>query len=446
MASHSAAHPPQIPQQGGLFEVEGNISDGDEPDVHNAHEPEPVPPTADAAGGAPASTVPARNLVVSQLPRSIDTSMLRAIFSEFGELITALVMMDVQSGRSRGFGFVWFKHPEDGKRAMEAMNGKVLDEGGKPLKVFASEHPDGLSEAASIDVLNFPSSIARTSGRDLFSKFGKLVRYEVSPHEGRASGSGGSVSYTTTVTVEYETILEARAAVNALHGVRMLAFDNVNLNLHLPLVTKYLIEGARRATNSNSASRTSALGRSRHTPGNSGTASNRYFSASGSQSQSAYRGSGHSAHLFAAPGMPMMQGPMMIATPPYTMSPSGSGVSNPMAMSAGQQVYYFAPPMSAPVQNPSPNNRQGQSVFSLGQPAPPNFGPPPGAQPGGMFAVPPGYMMVPVQMQAPPPPPPPPQGDQQQMYFFANQGPAMMPMAQPAPQQPGMWIYQQRTE
>eukprot|EP00672_Neobodo_designis_P005582 CAMPEP_0174878014 /NCGR_PEP_ID=MMETSP1114-20130205/82545_1 /TAXON_ID=312471 /ORGANISM="Neobodo designis, Strain CCAP 1951/1" /LENGTH=574 /DNA_ID=CAMNT_0016113401 /DNA_START=322 /DNA_END=2046 /DNA_ORIENTATION=- len=321
-------------------------------------------PVGDASGatsrdaspphGAADAAVPARNLVVCQLPRSVDTKMLRAIFSEFGELVTALVMMDVQSGKSRGFGFVWFKERDDAKRAMEAMNGRELEEGRK-LKVFPSEHPDGLSEAPAIDVLNFPAAVAHTQGRRIFAQYGTVVRYEIAPLDGRASGSGsGLANPNTTVTVEFSSVLEARAAVNALHGVREIAFETLNVNLNLPLVTKYLISGAHRP-----ASRAGGPG-SRMSPNVSGT-SNPQAQMRRSYPGNPMAGSGSGAHFRMGMGGSTHHHPM--APPPAYHSPATSGSNNPMAMHhhavQPQPVYVLA----------SPPNQQGSGaptgVFQL---------------------------------------------------------------------------------
>jgi RNA recognition motif-containing protein len=58
---------------------------------------------------------------------------LRQAFSEFGGVTSASVVLDRMSGQSRGFGFVEYDSPEDAQRAIEAMNGAVLD--GRQLNV-----------------------------------------------------------------------------------------------------------------------------------------------------------------------------------------------------------------------------------------------------------------------------------------------------------------------
>ena len=48
-------------------------------------------------------------------------------FAAHGTVIEANLMMDRESGRPRGFGFVTMGSPEEAKKAIEALNGATLD-------------------------------------------------------------------------------------------------------------------------------------------------------------------------------------------------------------------------------------------------------------------------------------------------------------------------------
>lgn len=52
---------------------------------------------------------------------------LKGLFSEFGEIVDAIVITDRASGRSKGFGFVEFADEEAAKKAIDAMSGKELE-------------------------------------------------------------------------------------------------------------------------------------------------------------------------------------------------------------------------------------------------------------------------------------------------------------------------------
>jgi len=73
-----------------------------------------------------------KKLYVGNLPWSVDDGELESLFSGLGQVISARVITDRETGRSRGFGFVEMDDA-GGSRALEEMNGK--DVGGRPLRV-----------------------------------------------------------------------------------------------------------------------------------------------------------------------------------------------------------------------------------------------------------------------------------------------------------------------
>ncbi|MEN8178520.1 MAG: RNA-binding protein [Pseudomonadota bacterium] len=73
------------------------------------------------------------NIYVGNLSWSINDDELRNLFSEFGEISTANVIMDKFSGRSKGFGFVEMPNDSDAESAIDALNEKEVD--GRNLRV-----------------------------------------------------------------------------------------------------------------------------------------------------------------------------------------------------------------------------------------------------------------------------------------------------------------------
>lgn len=76
------------------------------------------------------------SLYVGNLPFSADQSSLQSLFAPFGDVISAKVMSDRDTGRSRGFGFVEMQ-PDDAKKAMSSLNGTELD--GRQLRINEAE-------------------------------------------------------------------------------------------------------------------------------------------------------------------------------------------------------------------------------------------------------------------------------------------------------------------
>ena len=73
------------------------------------------------------------NIYVGNLSYNVDDGALRAAFEAHGEVASAQVITDRETGRSRGFGFVEMPSDEEAKAAMAALNGADL--GGRALNV-----------------------------------------------------------------------------------------------------------------------------------------------------------------------------------------------------------------------------------------------------------------------------------------------------------------------
>ena len=74
-----------------------------------------------------------KKLFVGNLPFSIDESALRDLFAEVGDVASASIITDRDTGRSRGFGFVEMANDGDAEAAIEALHQK--DHEGRPLTV-----------------------------------------------------------------------------------------------------------------------------------------------------------------------------------------------------------------------------------------------------------------------------------------------------------------------
>ena len=72
------------------------------------------------------------NLYISNLSYNISDEDLSLLFADYGEITSAKVIMDRETGRSRGFGFVELSDDELAKKAIEELNqasydGKVIN-------------------------------------------------------------------------------------------------------------------------------------------------------------------------------------------------------------------------------------------------------------------------------------------------------------------------------
>ncbi|XP_022769292.1 glycine-rich RNA-binding protein 3, mitochondrial-like [Durio zibethinus] len=86
------------------------------------------------------STSPSSKLFVGGISYQTDDQSLKEAFSKYGEVIEARVILDRETGRSRGFGFVTYTSTEDASSAIQALDGQPLL--GRQVRVnYAAERP-----------------------------------------------------------------------------------------------------------------------------------------------------------------------------------------------------------------------------------------------------------------------------------------------------------------
>jgi len=67
------------------------------------------------------------NIFIAGLSYSINDNDLRDLFSEYGEISSAKVIMDKVTGRSKGYGFVELEDNDAAQKAIEELNGAEYD-------------------------------------------------------------------------------------------------------------------------------------------------------------------------------------------------------------------------------------------------------------------------------------------------------------------------------
>lgn len=73
------------------------------------------------------------NIYVGNMSYSMSEDDLREAFAAYGAVTSARLVMDRESGRPKGFGFVEMSNDNEANAAIEALNGKEI--GGRELKV-----------------------------------------------------------------------------------------------------------------------------------------------------------------------------------------------------------------------------------------------------------------------------------------------------------------------
>jgi RNA recognition motif-containing protein len=67
------------------------------------------------------------NIFISNLDFKVESGDLTDFFAPYGEVVSAKVITDRETGRSRGFGFVEMASDAAGKEAISNLNGAVVE-------------------------------------------------------------------------------------------------------------------------------------------------------------------------------------------------------------------------------------------------------------------------------------------------------------------------------
>jgi RNA recognition motif-containing protein len=76
-----------------------------------------------------------KKMFVGGLPYDVDEARLRELFGTYGKVVGAKVIMDRETGRSKGFGFVEMSTDDEAKAATDKLNNSALGE----RKIFVNE-------------------------------------------------------------------------------------------------------------------------------------------------------------------------------------------------------------------------------------------------------------------------------------------------------------------
>jgi len=74
-----------------------------------------------------------KNIYVGNLNYRMDDASLQKVFEEYGAVKSARVIMDHETGRSKGFGFVEMNESNDAQKAIENLDGSEIE--GRAIKV-----------------------------------------------------------------------------------------------------------------------------------------------------------------------------------------------------------------------------------------------------------------------------------------------------------------------
>ncbi|XP_036388666.1 RNA-binding protein 39-like isoform X4 [Megalops cyprinoides] len=163
-------------------------------------------------------------LYVGSLHFNITEDMLRGIFEPFGRIESIQLMMDSETGRSKGYGFITFADAECAKKALEQLNGFEL--AGRPMKVgHVTERTDASTASSFLDSdeLERTGIDLGTTGRlQLMARLAEGTGLQIPPAAQQALQMSGSLPFGAMAAV-------TAAAINPALNL------NLNMNVNTPL-------------------------------------------------------------------------------------------------------------------------------------------------------------------------------------------------------------------
>uniref|UniRef100_A0A672HQE1 Polyadenylate-binding protein n=1 Tax=Salarias fasciatus TaxID=181472 RepID=A0A672HQE1_SALFA len=150
------------------------------------------------------------NIFIKNLDKSIDNKALYDTFSAFGNILSCKVVCD-ENG-SKGYGFVHFETQEAAERAIEKMNGMLLNDRKvfvgrfKSRKEREAELGARAKEFTNVYIKNFGDDMDDEKLREVFSKYGQSVMID---DTGKSRGFG---------FVSFERHEDAQKAVDEMNG------------------------------------------------------------------------------------------------------------------------------------------------------------------------------------------------------------------------------------
>ncbi|KAI4343963.1 hypothetical protein L6164_011248 [Bauhinia variegata] len=140
------------------------------------------------------SSAPNSRLFVGGVSYSTDESSLREAFSKYGTVVDARVIVDRETGRSRGFGFVTFTSVEEASSAIQALDQKDLH--GRIVRVnYANERPRGFGGGFGNEPHGSGAGFGGAYGNAPYGGSGSGGGYGDSTYGGNAAGGYGGGGY-----------------------------------------------------------------------------------------------------------------------------------------------------------------------------------------------------------------------------------------------------------
>jgi len=159
------------------------------------------------------------NLFVNYLPQSVDDRVLFQLFGPFGEISSCKVMLDLNTNRSRCFGFVKFRDLESAKKALQQMNGKKLEHKTLIVKYANTEDTTSMGTPSNnLYIKGLPPNFGDQQLKQLFERYGTIQDCRVLVD--MVTGVSRGIAF-----VRFSEIPDAKRAIADLNNTQVAGSD-----------------------------------------------------------------------------------------------------------------------------------------------------------------------------------------------------------------------------
>lgn len=181
---------------------------------------------------------PSTNIFINYIPPEFTEEDLHRLCSEYGTIICSKIMINLETGQSKCFGFVRFETLDQARAAINGLQGKIIGSK-KLLAKFAQSKEKAERESLTIYIKHLPLFITQEDIFHIFSQFGNIlqvVKHNIDLKEPQF----------WRCIVQYEKIEYAAAAIHAMNNkiiaegtrpIHVRYADESRLSLPLPLIT-----------------------------------------------------------------------------------------------------------------------------------------------------------------------------------------------------------------
>lgn len=122
------------------------------------------------------------NLIINYLPQTMTDENFRVMFAKYGDIRSARIIRNKNSGHSYGFGFVEYFNADDAKLAIKNLNGVVINH--KKIKVSFARPSGNNIKNANVFVTNLPDTFTENDVKNLFQSCGDIIQCRLLSNRG----------------------------------------------------------------------------------------------------------------------------------------------------------------------------------------------------------------------------------------------------------------------